>query len=640
MNHSLIGQKYEVRAVLGKGGFGVVYYVYSRETHENYALKTFKDEFLANSEARKLFQKEAEVWVHLDHHLNIVKAHFVDEVDGRLYIAMEYIEQDDQGRRTLTDYLGESLSQAQSLRWAIQFCHGMEYAYSKGLRCHRDIKPANIMITKEKILKISDFGLASVLEIANSNSGSASNLSQGKVDPSFSLLDGRGFGTPAYMPPEQFLNNAFCDQTSDIYSFGIVLFQMISGGKLPFEVRPKNNSPEEIAWFRSEMFRLHCDKPVEHLDSPVFPFIQHCLAKDPKKRYQTFGELRKDLEIKLKEKTGRTEEPPKQMKLETMELSNKGGALNSLGRYKEAIKACNEAIEKNSLNINAWNNKGIALNSLQHFDEAIFCFDQALKLDPTDPDLWNNKGYSFMGKQDFSKAKGFFDEAIRLKPQHIDAWNNKGTCMLSLKNYAEALNCYSKVLSIDPLFLVAWFNKGVCHKQLRQLNDALFCYNEALKIDPQYVEALYNKGGILRELALFNEAAGLFDEVLKINPKNTNAWINKGICLRSLGKYLDALDCYDSALEIESHSALTWFNKGLCYEVMNDFVEAAKCYGKSAAFDPSHVETWFRKGIAEDICGKTREAIRSLKKFIELAPSMFYMEIGAARERIRQLEGS
>jgi tetratricopeptide (TPR) repeat protein len=638
MNQSLIGQKYEVKAVLGKGGFGIVYWVYSRETHENYALKTFKDEFLTNAEARKLFQREAEVWVHLDHHINIIKAHFVDEVCGRLYLAMEYIEQDNFGRRTLTDYLGESLSLTQSLVWAIQFCHGMEYAYSKGLRCHRDIKPANIMITREKVLKVSDFGLASVLDAANSNTRSASDVSQGKVDASLSMLEGKVCGTPAYMAPEQFFDNSFCDQRSDVYSFGIVFFQMISGGKLPFEVRC--DSREEIVSFRLQMFRLHCDEPVEYLDSPVFPFIQRCLAKDPNNRYQTFGELRKDLEIMLKQVTDRTEEAPKQIKLETIDLSNKGGALNSLGHFKEAIEACNEALEKNSLNINAWNNKGIALNNLHCFDKAIFCFDQALKLDPTDSDVLNNKGFSYMGKKNFSMANEFFDEALRFSPQYINAWSNKGSCILSMGDYPEALKCFSKVLSIDPQFLIAWFNKGVCHKQLRQLNDALFCYNEALKIDPQYIEALFNKGGILRELALFNEAMDLFDAVLKIDSKNANAWINKGICFKSLGKYLDALDSYDNALEIEPHSALAWFNKGLCYECMEDFIEAAKCYSKSAEFDPSHVQTWFRKGIAEDISEKTREAILSLKKFIELATPVFYREVEAARERIRQLEGT
>src|SRR5450756_1364954 len=162
-----IGQKYEVYGIIGKGGFGVVYLVYSIDSHGTgavHALKTFQDQFLVDQEVRKRFHKEASVWVELGRHPYLVHAYFVDEISGRLYIDMEYIAPNKEGLNSLDGYLRQQPPDlAQSLRWGVQICYGMEYAYSKGVRAHRDLKPANIMITQDKTAKITDFGLVGVL---------------------------------------------------------------------------------------------------------------------------------------------------------------------------------------------------------------------------------------------------------------------------------------------------------------------------------------------------------------------------------------------------------------------------------------------------------------------------------------------
>src|SRR3989338_232370 len=159
-----IGQKYEVYDVLGMGGFGIVYLVYSHELKSVYALKTFRDEYLENKEMQERFKKEAEIWINMDRHPYLVRAKFVDKILDRLFIAIEYIAPDEDGLNSLEGYLKHKPHDlVQSLRWGIQFCHGMEYAYAKGIKAHRDIKPANIMIAYDKTLKITDFGLAGAI---------------------------------------------------------------------------------------------------------------------------------------------------------------------------------------------------------------------------------------------------------------------------------------------------------------------------------------------------------------------------------------------------------------------------------------------------------------------------------------------
>jgi serine/threonine protein kinase len=103
-----IGQKYEVYGVLGKGGFGIVYLVNSIDSYgrgEIYALKTFLDQYLADQEVRKRFHKEASVWIELGRHPYLVRASYVDEISGRLYIAMEYVVPNEEGLNTLEGYL-------------------------------------------------------------------------------------------------------------------------------------------------------------------------------------------------------------------------------------------------------------------------------------------------------------------------------------------------------------------------------------------------------------------------------------------------------------------------------------------------------------------------------------------------------
>src|SRR3989338_4476302 len=113
-----IGQKYEVYDVLGMGGFGIVYLVYHHETESVYALKTLRDEYLENKEMQERFKKEANIWIDLERHPYLIRAKFVDEISGRLFIGIEYIAPDEDGLNSLDGYLKRKPPDlAQSLRW-------------------------------------------------------------------------------------------------------------------------------------------------------------------------------------------------------------------------------------------------------------------------------------------------------------------------------------------------------------------------------------------------------------------------------------------------------------------------------------------------------------------------------------------
>lgn len=509
-------RKYEVYNVLGMGGFGIVYLVYSHKTKSVFAMKTFRDEYLKDLQTIERFKKEAQVWIDLGKHPYLVQAYFVDDIIGRLFIAMEYIAPDEQGLNSLEGYLRHSPPDlAQSLRWAIQFCHGMEYAYSKGIRAHRDIKPANIMIGQDKAVKISDFGLAGVVSTTKSSSDVKLSATRNAIGEAYQTMKGTAFGTPPYMPPEQFENAAGCDERSDIYSFGIVLYQMASGNKFPYDLNIfRNISEEEMmqAWYI-----LHIKAPVIKLNSPLFPIIFRCLEKAPIDRYFTFKELRRDLEKLLKKQTGELIKPPDQKELEEWEWCNKGVSLGRLGKRQEAIVCYDKAIEINPVYANAWVSKADALNRLDKLQEAIVCYDKA----------------------------------IEINPRYAYAWYNKGDALYRLDKLQEAIACYDKAIEIDPVYYAfVWFEKGFLLSRLGKPQEAIACYSKALEIEPEDFEIWSEKGDALRDLGEYQEAIACYSKALEINPKYPSAWYGKALVEDIMGKRIDAAYSYKKFIEL------------------------------------------------------------------------------------------
>ncbi len=444
----VIGTSYEVLGVLGLGGFSVVYLVYSRESRAVSALKTLRDEYLEDRETRDQFRKEAKVWVDLERHPFVVRAHFIEELAGRLYIGMEYIEPNEEGLNSLEGYIARRPPDlTQALRWSIQFCHGMEHAHACGIRCHRDVKPANIMIDREKVVKITDFGFAEVIDFSRARAVTDPMRRRKRVLPEYS-----GFGTPTYMPPEQFQNAARCDERSDIYSFGVVLYQMASRGKLPYETDqwiPEKKKNSAVVW--REMHRLHTEAGVVPLTSPVFQVIQRCLQKEPSARYQSFKEMRTDLEALLKRTAGETVDARHSRNLEAWELYNKAYSLSSLGHLEEAVAHYTRALDLEPDNSDAWNNKGVCLRKLGKLEEALVCYDHATDTDRHNASAWSNRGNCLYSLGRFPEALTNLTKAIELDPKNESAWLNRGLVEEKLGRFADAAQSYKKFLELRPV---------------------------------------------------------------------------------------------------------------------------------------------------------------------------------------------
>jgi len=238
----LIDGEFFVHDIFGresKSGMGVVYLVTSREVDTPFVLKTFQN-LEDSSKLRQSFLKEAEAWVKLGRHPNVVQAFWVREISNQPFVAAEFISGDDDGRNTIGNFCQKgAVPITSAIKWGCQFCFGMLHALKNNIIAHRDIKPANLMVDSSMNLRITDFGLVKSVNIEevsirDGNIASAANIN--------ATARGTAMGTYPYMAPEQFTDAKSVDHRADIYSFGIVLFQMLSGGQLPFVPNPNSKN--------------------------------------------------------------------------------------------------------------------------------------------------------------------------------------------------------------------------------------------------------------------------------------------------------------------------------------------------------------------------------------------------------------
>jgi len=535
-------KRWEIYKVLG-GGMGRVYIVYDHEFREPFAAKTFQDElFKRNPMVAERFTQEALAWIRLDRHENIARARFVENIQGRPFLFLEYVSGGDLSNWIGTPRLSEDLPQV--LRFAIQFCDGMSHALSKGIQAHRDIKPPNCLITEDHTLKVTDFGLAKMFDEARPLGGAGREAEAGNV-PGLSIgatRTGTGAGTPPYMAPEQFDDAKHVDVRADVYSFGVMLYQMLAG-RLPFQGR---------TW--QEFERLHRTQPPPPLvtcHSSLVTVVHTCLAKDPAARYANFDVLRGRLAEIYESLAGEAAPRPRAgIDLDATDYSNKGASLVDLGSPAEALTCCERALEINPRLAMAWLNKGAALADLGRLDEALTCYERALEVNPRDPRVWYNKGLALAGLGRHAEALTCYERALQITPSFPEAWGNKGNALARLGRHDQALTCYERALEINPRDAKAWLNKGGALGHLGRLAEALTCFERALEINPPYAIAWSNKGHALDKLGHPDEALICFERALEINPRLADAWSNKGAVLFDAGRFQEALACFEQAQQL------------------------------------------------------------------------------------------
>jgi serine/threonine protein kinase/Tfp pilus assembly protein PilF len=260
-------ERYEIIEELGKGGMGKVYRVFDKKIEEEVALKLLTPEIAADKKTIERFRNELKLARKVGHR-NVCKMYDLNEMEGTHYITMEYVPGED-----LKSFIRRAglLNTGKTIFIGKQVCEGLAEAHRLGV-VHRDLKPSNIMIDREGNARIMDFGIARSLEAKG--------------------ITGAGvmIGTPEYMSPEQ-VEAKETDQRSDIYSLGVILYEMVTGrvpfeGETPLSIAMKHKSEEP-----PDPKELNAQIPED-----LSRVILRCMEKDKENRYQSTGEVHSELD--------------------------------------------------------------------------------------------------------------------------------------------------------------------------------------------------------------------------------------------------------------------------------------------------------------------------------------------------------
>ncbi len=259
--------RYEIREIIGVGGMAVVYKAYDNIDDRIVAIKILKEEFLANEEFRRRFKNESKAIAVLSHP-NIVKVYDVSFGDRLQYIVMEYIE-----GITLKEYIEQQkvINWKEAVHFTTQILRALQHAHDKGI-VHRDVKPQNIMLLQNGNIKVTDFG------IARFSRGETRTMTESAI------------GSVHYISPEQ-ARGEITDDKADIYSVGVVLYEMITG-KLPFE----SDSAVSVAIMQLQNEAVHPREINLQIPVGLEQITLRAMQKNIKDRYQSAAEMLLDLD--------------------------------------------------------------------------------------------------------------------------------------------------------------------------------------------------------------------------------------------------------------------------------------------------------------------------------------------------------
>ncbi len=595
----------------------MVYRAHDLTLNRDVAIKVLPSDKIISDNARGRFKREALAASALNHP-NIITIYEVNSEDGTDFIVMEYVR----GSTLLSLLHKGKLPIEDAQRYSAQIADALTKAHAAGI-IHRDLKPGNIMITEDGLVKVLDFGLAKIgYDPADS---SASEMTQ-----SFTLTQpGMVTGTVAYMSPEQ-ARGEKVDARSDIFSFGIVMFELFSG-QLPF------TGPNSIAVLHNLHFTPPRDITKLRPDVPpaITALIARTLEKDPAERIQTMAEVASVL------RGGRVSAMSGPMSWHSRGsgvagLSAHASSLPSgkLRKRKAVLAIVASVLVSGLLSSAAWryfhrpkpaqnttsqelpvddNAYALYQRARQYLDmwdrtgnvdKAITLLERAVQVDPQSAvsyaglsEAYYYKNHENPDSQWIKLAADNANKAVAISNDLAEGHIALGLVRMQNNDLADAENEFKLAAQFDPKISVPYDKLGKLNAQKGNTTEAVANLNHALEINPHDWEAPLELGAEAYQAGHYRDAASFFETVLKTQPNEIRALINLGATYHALGRDDDASQMLQQALAIKPNAEV-FNNLGTIRYYQGKYDLAAAAFEKTVALNANSSDNWASLGDA------------------------------------------
>ncbi len=614
--------KYRITGKVGQGGMGVVYRAMDDDLGRAVALKFIPSHLADNPTSEQRFLREARAASALDHP-NIGTIFGVEETeDHRRFIVMAYYEGQNLGERM--GNRSNPLGAEDAIRIGIQIARGLDAAHARGV-IHRDIKPSNILLAESGLVKIVDFGLASM--------GDSEHLTQ----------TGARLGTPAYMSPEQALGNPL-DHRSDIWSLGVVLCEMVTRQRA-FE----SDSVPAI------LFKVvHGELPnLGALDPALRSILEKALQREPSERFQTMGELLAALEmLDMKAVKASASKAPSAVGGIRSAVTARVSAWPPRGRMRVGLVAAAIAIlfvltllfrdrifsgdsaPKTSATLattpydkylrgmelaKRWDKDG-------NLDQAVGLFTEVTQQDPDFALAWARLADVQRIRYVLTRNKAWLEEAT--KNANEAARRNAGLSPVQVVlgrlqatqgNIDVALASFEHALRIDANDADAHTAIARHYEELGRLKDADASYERAIALDPENAGNRDSYANYLFRQNRYDEAIRQWQVVVRSMPDNAVAHINLGSALSQEGKVAEAIAMFEKAIALNPNY-MAYSNRGTAYFRAGRYQDAASSFERALKLDDSDSMVWGNLAAAYwYVPGRENEARQTFQRAVEMA---------------------
>ncbi|MCA1594565.1 MAG: tetratricopeptide repeat protein [Acidobacteria bacterium] len=648
---------YLIRSKIGSGGMGDVYEAEDQRLLRTVAIKFIKRQEHVAEGAGKRFLREARMASQLNHP-NIVTIYEICETEEHTYIAMELVR----GRNLRSLIRSGHLSTEAALDAAIQTADALAEAHSNDI-IHRDIKPENIIINERGRVKLLDFGLAKPLELAHPYAGDMATTAAGIEH----LTDsGVVVGTIPYMSPEQIRRDPSLDKGTDVFSFGIVLYEMLTG-EHPF--RGDNVFVIGAAILSDEAVRT--DKLKPELPGSTASLFTRLLEKDRRKRIASFVEIKKELEL-LRDQLGRRESDGEE---------NLAGTLR-LDYSREERRPGSAHVPSASKSAHSWSRSMIGtptvlvlpFEAVGSSDEATFIGIGLASVITTD--LAKISGLSVLSK---GASAGRFSEAVgrgtreqarelganiilegevqraggrlRITARLIDVeseraiWGEQyrggeselfeiqdkvcesiaAALKVNISQEVRQQLAHPPTVNLDAFEL---YSKGRAFLDRRDhegnIDFAIQMFEEAIRLDANFAlaqaglgEAYWMKYEATKDAAWVKRAESASDRALVLDPNQPQVHISLGIVYHGTGAVENAIEEFQCAVSLQplNDSAYRWL--GRCYLQSGEMELAREHFEKAVEIRPGYWENYnvlgnyyYARGLYEKAAAQYRRVIR------------------------------